>query len=62
MAELVGGDGVPLAVAEALPLGNMLRCDPSSSVVDIEEQLVGGEKELLLACFAEIQRNKVQLL
>lgn len=43
MAELVGGDGVPLAVAEALPLGNVLRCDPSSSVVDVEEQLAGAE-------------------
>lgn len=39
VAELVGSDRVPLAVAEALPLGQVLRCDSSSSVVNVEEQL-----------------------
>ena len=44
VAELVGHDRVPLAVTEALPLRHVLRCDSSSSVVNMEEQL-GGEEE-----------------
>lgn len=44
VAELVGGDRVPLAVAEALPLGHVLRGDSSSSIVNVEEQLQGREE------------------
>ncbi len=44
LAKLVGSDRVPLAVTEALPLRHVLRCDSSSSIVDMEEQL-GEEKE-----------------
>lgn len=48
--ELLGGDRVPLAVAEALALGRVLRADPSSAVVHVEEQLQtqeANEKHIL---------------
>lgn len=39
VAELLGGDGVPPAVAEAFALRRVRRRNPPSSVVHVEEQL-----------------------
>lgn len=46
VAKLLGNDGVPLSVAEALALRHVLRCDPSSSVVNMEEQLGAEGKNM----------------
>ena len=43
VAEFVCSDGVPLAVAEALSLGRVLRRDSPGSIVNMEEQLKAGE-------------------
>lgn len=39
VAQFVGNDGVPLAVAEALPLRHVLGRDSPRPVVHVEEQL-----------------------
>lgn len=44
VAKFLGQDGVPLAVAEALPLGWVLCCDSSRSIVNMEEQLCKQNK------------------
>lgn len=49
MAELLSDDGVPGAVAEALPGGRVLRCDQSCSVVHVEQQL---SEETQLQCMS----------
>lgn len=41
VAKFVGSDRVPVAVAEALPLRYVLRCNSSCSIVNMEQQLVG---------------------
>ena len=37
--KLLRSDGVPLSIAEALALRHVLRCDSSSSVVNVEKKL-----------------------
>lgn len=45
VAKLLRHDGVPAAVAEALPVRRVLRCDPPGSVVHVEQQLSECERE-----------------
>ncbi|TNN46938.1 hypothetical protein EYF80_042854 [Liparis tanakae] len=63
VAELLGGDGVPPAVAEALALGRVLRRDPPGAVVHVEEQL--EEQRIpspLLALLLTAKRTPLVLL